>query len=420
MTQNTNKKEQCIVIGAGIIGVVTAYTLVKRGFSVTLIDKEEPGRGCSYGNAGHFAAEQIFPLPCPSLLAQIPAMMLNPDSPLTVRPSHLLSFLPWALRFLWHCRKAPFDRGTAALKVLNRSALEDWQALLTETGQEKYLSAKGTLEVFKTTQGRRQGRVTRDRLARHDVTSRLISDRELTDLVPDITPDQQGALFFPDSGHCLNPFGLVQAIYDKFCQGGGAFLSGEALAIQKISSTEVRVNMAGHSLAAENVFICAGLDSKSLVKSLGHRIPLTAERGYHIMLPRPEIDLDYALTYHERKFIITPMEDGIRLAGTVEFAAKDSPPNYARARMLKKFAREILPDLSDHSSDEWMGCRPTLPDYLPVIDRRQNIYFAFGHNHLGLTQAATTAKILLNMMPGPAAQTRPLSPQPNPFRLSRF
>lgn len=424
MTRNKNTHEQCIVIGAGIIGVVTAYRLLQNGFSVTLIDKTEPGpksgQCCSYGNAGHFAPEQIFPLPSPSLRRQIPAMMLNPDSPLTVRPSHYLPFLPWAISFLWHCRKAPFDRGTAALKDLNRLALADWKVLLKDTGQEKYLKTQGTLEVFKTPKGRARGMIIRDNLARHGIASRLLSPTELKDRVPAISPDQQGALFYPDGGHCINPFGLLQNIYDKFRKKGGKFLSGEALAIQKISSTETRVNMAGNSLTATNVFICAGLESKSLVNSLGYHVPLTAERGYHIMLPRPGIDLDYALTYHERKFIITPMEDGIRLAGTVEFAHKDSPPNYDRARMLKKFSREILPNLSDHSSDQWMGCRPTLPDYLPIIDHQDNIYFAFGHNHLGLTQAATTAKILTNMMPGQSTKTQPSTTLPNPFRINRF
>tara|TARA_B100001939_G_scaffold317740_1_gene304603 strand:+ start:3663 stop:4922 length:1260 start_codon:yes stop_codon:yes gene_type:complete len=418
--QEKKQKEDCVVIGAGIIGTVLAYELRREGRSVTLMDKADPGMGCSYGNAGHFATEQVFPMPNPALLTQIPGMLLRRDSPLILKPSNLMAFLPWAAKFLWHCRPATFEAGTAALKRLNRTALEDWKALLKETGLEKYLVHRGTLEVFKTARGRAHGAAALESFQQHGVPVRLLSGAEARDRVPALTPDQHGALYFPDTAHCLDPYGLTQALYEKFRNLGGRFLQAEVRAIEKASPEEACLTTPEGDLAARHVFLCAGLNSRPLAAALGYAVPLTAERGYHLMLPRPALKLDYPLTYHERKFVITPMANGIRLAGTVEFARESDPPTLGRARMLNRFAREILPNLDAQDATEWVGCRPTLPDYLPVIDRRDNIFFAFGHSHLGLTQAATTAKLVTDMLLDDSAAAPVGEHEHNPFRITRF
>ena len=415
-----NKKVECVVIGGGIIGVTIAYELLRQGRSVTLIDKDQPGKGCSYGNAGHFAAEQIFPMPSPSLIKTVPSMLLNPDSPLTLKASYFLSFIPWGLRFLWNCRRKAFDRGTCALKFLNKTALQDWTELLEDSNLQKHLTKKGTIEVFKTQKGRNSGLKSVPNFVKHDISVQILSAADLKEKIPSITDNQYGGLFFPHSGHSINPYGIVRDLHESFLKQGGKFLLEKVENIKIISAEQSEIIFKTGSLIAKNIFICSGYESRKIIKMLGYIVPMTAERGYHVMLEKPNIPLEYALTYHERKFIITPMEQGIRLAGTVEFSHADDKPNYHRARMLVKFSKEILPNISQEGSQEWMGSRPTLPDYLPILDKVDNVYFAFGHNHLGLTQAASTAKIMVKMMTDQTASFLHIQQGKNPFRLGRF
>ncbi len=409
------EKSKITIIGAGIIGVAIAYRLTSAGHKVTLIDRDAPGMGASFGNAGHFATEQVFPLASPDVLGNIPQMMFDRRGPLVLKPAHMLRFLPWGLRFLWASRKSAFQRGIRATKSLNDGALAHWRELLSETGLSDLGRTRGSLEIFQTGSAFRQAAALAERFIRHGVRTEILNARQVRERVPALTGDLAGALFFPDTGHTVNPHRLVTAIFDQALAKGLCFIQDDITALDHKAGRGVVMRGGKGIYETEKLVLSSGVLSRDLLKSLGLSAPLEAERGYHYMLPRPGIAVDLPLTFHERKFILTPMEHGIRLAGTVEFAGVKAPPTPNRARMLFDFARQSFPELDDRAAEEWMGFRPTLPDYLPVIDRRDNIVFAFGHQHLGLTQAAITARLVQEMISG-AAPAIDLSP----FRLDRF
>lgn len=414
-----NEKENCVVLGAGVIGVLTAFRLQSSGINVTLVDRDEPSMGCSYGNCGLLATDEIFPMPSPSLILQIPGMLLNPNGPLVIKPSFFLPFLPWAFKFLWNCRRSKHNEGMIALKNLNKTALSDWREILKETSSERFLNTNGNLHVYKSEKGLSEGRDDLETLKKHDIPAELISNGKLKEMVPGITDEQYGAMHYLDTGRSLEPYGMVKAIFDKFMNNGGTFLKADIKAIEK-QEDHVTLLFDDQRLKAEKIVIACGYKSEKFANQVGLNAPLTAERGYHIMIPEPGISTEYALTHHERRFVITPMDHGIRLAGTVEFARGEDKPTLKRARMLVNFAQELLPGLSSDAKNEWVGSRPTLPDYLPVIDKVDNIYFAFGHNHLGLTQAATTAKAINQMMGGETPSFIRETNHRNPFSINRF
>ena len=414
-----NEIENCVIIGAGVIGVLTAYRLQSSGRNVILIDRDEPAMGCSYGNCGLLATDEIFPMPSPSLISQIPGMLLNPNGPLVIKPSFFFPFLPWAFKFLWNCRQSKHDEGMTALKNLNRHALKDWEDILKETSAERFLNTNGNLHVYKSAKGLSEGKNDIKSLQKHNIPAEIISSKRLKELVPAISDDQHGAMHYLGAARSLEPYGMVKAVFDVFMKNGGTFIRGDVRAIEK-REDGTTVIYDDQRIKADKLVIACGYKSEKFANQVGLNAPLTAERGYHIMIPQPGVQTDYALTHHERRFVITPMDHGIRLAGTVEFARGDDKPTLKRARMLVDFAKELLPDLSSDAKDEWMGCRPTLPDYLPVIDGVDNVYFAFGHNHLGLTQAATTAKAINQMMAGETPSFIRETNHRNPFSINRF
>ncbi|MCC3862421.1 FAD-binding oxidoreductase [Emcibacteraceae bacterium Y4] len=412
---NKNTKD-CVVIGAGVIGVVTAFQLLKSGKKVTLIDKGEPAMECSYGNCALFATDEIFPTPSLSIIPKIPGMLFNSESPLVIKPDYMLSFIPWGLRFLWACRPSKNKSGVEALKNLNKNALADWQDVMKSANADRFLRQNGNLHVFKTARGHEEGKELLESLNTHDIRARMVNAQELKEMVPDISDDQHGAVQFLDTGHSIEPHGLVRAVFDQFIADGGTFIKEQVHTLKK-TETGVDISYGENTLHAEKLVIAAGYKSAELTAQLGYKVPLTAERGYHLMLPKHK-NLEYALTHHERHFVITPLENGLRLAGTAEFAKNSENPTMDRARMLTKFATELLPDLSSEIESEWMGCRPTLPDYLPVIDQKENVFFAFGHSHLGLTQAASTANIIRDMVANKETET--IKTNNRSFSIDRF
>ncbi|WP_417623994.1 NAD(P)/FAD-dependent oxidoreductase [Paremcibacter congregatus] len=409
------KNKKTIVIGAGIIGVTTAYRLAAAGHTVTLIDRDAPGLGASFGNAGHLAIEQIYPLASPSVLGNIPKMIFDRNGPLVLRPGYFLKFIPWSLRFLWASRPDAFRRGIEATKSLNRAAVPSWTALLDEMALRPMIRQRGSVELFETEAAFAQAAGLVADLERHGVTAHIWTVEQLRLRLPALTGPAAGAIYYPDTAHCINPHRLVTEILAKAEALGLRFVQDEITEINEDEAGTVTLRGKQTSHNCDTVVLSAGVFSRDLITARGKKPPLEAERGYHYMLPDPGITVDLPVTFHERKFILTPMEHGIRLSGTVEFAGTDAPPTRNRARMLFQFAQTVFPKLQDIQGEEWMGFRPTLPDYLPTLDRRGNIISAFGHNHLGLTQAAVTSQLVEDMVEGKAPRL-----DLTPFGLDRF
>jgi D-amino-acid dehydrogenase len=397
-----------------------------QGHQVTLIDKLGIGAGCSKGNAGHFATEQVFPLADPALLMQLPKMLLDPLGPVALSPKHFVNAIPWFLKFFSNMRTKKRAKNSCALQALNKKAIEYYKPLLKAANARHLLVSNGSLLVFENT-------VFRDVSAMHahyqqaGVVVELLNREQAIALEPNLHENIQHALFFTEVGHSGDPFAICTVLADY---GKSLGMEFKQLAVESINHFEssVVINNMHDQLCFDDCVVATGAYSKNLLKGLGYHLPIEAERGYSLSISLTENEsalLSRPVASAERKFIITPMDSMLRLSGTVEYAGLTAKANNKRADMLLDNAEFILSQLpqqtysnDEKSKERWMGCRPSLPDSLPVIcqaPQHKNIYFALGHQHLGLTQGAITGKLITQLI---SEQTTDIDL--TPFCISRF
>ncbi|AIB42205.1 FAD-dependent oxidoreductase [Pseudomonas sp. FP1911] len=411
------KQADIVVVGAGIIGVACALQLARQGRRVVVLDPQAPGMGASYGNAGHLATEQVFPIADLSILKRLPAMLLDPMGPLRLDWTYLPRALPWFIRLLLNLRPARYQRTVAGLRALNEGSLGAWQRLLQSMGQTQLLREDGSLLVYERAESRAALDAVQQRMRQQGVAVDFWSGDAVRKAAPQLSDAIQGGLFFPATGHFLDPYTVVGELVNAAKAEGVQFLQQRVLD-GRVEGSGVSLTTDQGVLTAQQVLIACGAHSAKLTAALtGKQVPLDTERGYHLMLPHEQQRLPFAVTSLERKFIMTPMTGGLRLAGTVEFAGLDRPANMQRAWQLHRLSKGLFRhDLSDSEATPWMGFRPSLPDSLPIIDRvcEGKVLLAFGHQHLGLTQAAVTAEWVGQLVAGERV------PQLHLYRLERF
>ncbi|MCO7223415.1 FAD-dependent oxidoreductase [Pleionea sp. CnH1-48] len=405
------------IIGGGIIGVCCGLELQQRGFNVSIIDDKQDRQGCSTGNAGHFAIEQINPHASWSMLPRIPKMLLDPMGPLTIRWPYFPQLFPWLARFFWNARSASVERSREGLKALNQQALAAWEALLANIGAPEFLQAKGHLLTAESDKGVAALRQMQRQSERHDIRCQWLTKEAMLSMESLLSDTLKAGLWYQDTAFCIEPGELLLRLRHEFKQLGGR--------LERDRIYQVDPDPRGYRLQGEKSYVCqrlliaAGAWSHQLTKNLGYSVPLETERGYHLMLPEHQHCLSRPVASYERSFIMTPMSSGLRLAGTVELAGLKAKPNYQRAHLLQNHAQAILQLPKEFvAQDAWMGCRPTLPDSLPVLDqssKHQHLYFAFGHQHLGLTQGAISARLMTAMITGDH-----VSMDMSPYRIDRF
>ncbi len=414
-----------VVIGAGVIGLVTACRLQQQGRQVLLLDSNGVGAGCSFGNAGHLATEQVFPLADPALLPKLPGFLLDPLGPLAIRPGYFWRALPFFYRFVRQMFKGTRQANTAALKVLLQDAIPAWQRLAKDAGCTDLLRYQGSLLVFE------QSTLAQVELAAkgyraHGVALSILTQKQLQQIYPGLSGTVRYAIRFEEVGHTLSPSLLNQRLYQWFLAMGGQFELQKVLAIEPAiapsATAALQLTLATKQIEAKTVVLCTGAYSKQLLKPLGYRLPLEAERGYHLMTS-PASMPSIPVASFDRKMIMTPMEHGLRLAGTVEFAGLTAFDNWQRAKLLRRHGEALWPELSSSISQVgpeacWSGLRPTLADSLPVISQSHlpGLWLHFGHQHLGLTLAAVSTELLLKTMNGDSAAIQ----KAQPYRVTRF
>lgn len=388
------KTQQIAVIGAGIIGICTALQLQRAGFNVTLYDENGLAQGCSKGNAGHFATEQVFPLAHPALFKKLPAMLFNPLGPLRIDWRYVIKALPWFWQFIKNMPSAKYLVHTQALKALNEQAISAYEKLLADYQLEHLITKQGSLLTFEKTP-LADIQHTLAMYQAQGIKVKLLNAQQVHALEPNLSNKITYALFFEDVAHSIDPHLFCIHLAEQFNHLAGQFCQQKVIAITpKSKGFTVTDEHNNHDF--DKVVIAAGAWSNSLIKPLGYSAPLDTERGYHCM-----VNINHGLTRPvasaERNFIMTPMSQGLRVAGTVEFAGVNKKMNNKRALALLPHAQALLASQSLSASSMWMGCRPSLPDSLPVIGQapnHNNLYFAFGHQHLGLTQGAVTAELI--------------------------
>ncbi|WP_106803739.1 FAD-binding oxidoreductase [Pseudomonas sp. S5D5] len=412
------ERTEIAVVGAGIIGVACALQLARQGRQVVVIDSQAPGLGASYGNAGHLATEQVFPIADASILKRLPGMLMDPMGPLRLDWKYLPRALPWFIRLLLNLRPAHYRRTVAGIRALNEASLAAWQRLLHSIDRAQLLREDGSLLVFERPESRAALEAVQERMRQQQVPVTFWTGDAIREAAPQLSDAIQGGLFFPSTGHFLDPYQVVCELVEAAKAAGVQFLQRQVLD-GRTDDQGVTLSTDQGRLAARQVLIACGAHSARLTAALtGKTVPLDTERGYHLMLPHEHQRLPFAVTSLERKFIMTPMTGGLRLAGTVEFAGLERPANMQRAWQLHRLSKGLFrQDLSQEGATPWMGFRPSLPDSLPVIDRvcDGKVLLAFGHQHLGLTQAAVTAEMV-----GALASGDQLPSGLAPYRLDRF
>jgi D-amino-acid dehydrogenase len=398
-----------LVIGAGIVGLSCALFLQEDGHAVTLVDPAPPGSGTSSGNAGIISVASVMPIVTRDTLKALPGMLANPAGPFRLRWRYLPSLAPWLLRAALATRKGTVERAMVGIQALASRALRAHEVLVQRAGAGELLRSKGWVKVT-------LDRAALDRflatetaaLDRFGVAYEVLDRDALHDLEPGLSSEVAGGLWLTSNREISHPQAYSERLAALFFERGGRQERRLVRGLARDGGKVTGVLTNDGTLAAATVVIAAGAFSADLAAAAGHRVPLETERGYHLMLPlatdaagRPL--LGRPVYCMDPGFVLAPMDHGLRLTSGVELASKDAAPDFGIPRRILPIARRYLPGLDQTVLSEWQGCRPSLPDSLPVIGksrRHPNVLFAFGHQHLGLTLGPITGRIIADLVAG--------------------
>jgi glycine/D-amino acid oxidase-like deaminating enzyme len=404
------------VVGAGVVGLATALRLAADGREVILLDPNEPGSGASFGNAGTLADYACVPVGNPAVLRSLPQLIFGRDSPFALRWSALPQLAPWLARFARQSLPAPARANAAALAGLLAEALPAWQEMAAEAGLSDLLRKNGCLYLFRRESdlaGAAWPQALRTELG---VRQELLTPAEVAALEPGLPPMTGRGLYFPDAMHVTDPAALMRSLVEA-AKARGAGVRRAAVTRLEAGDRLVRLSGPELSLQAATVVIAAGAWSKPLARQAGDAIPLETERGYHLEFAMQEPPVRRPVCAVDLGFYMTPMAGRLRVAGTVELGGLTAPPSPRRLAFLERGVRQFFPGLG-RLSGVWLGFRPSLPDSRPVIGRAKsspNVFYAFGHGHLGLTLAAVTARLVAELVGGRGDPGRTA-----PFAAGRF
>ena len=393
------KKLKIGVIGAGIQGMCNALFLQKNGYNVTLFDRDEPGSlSASYGNAGHFSPYASLALNRPDVLTDVPSMLLSATGPLALRWNYVPKMIPWFLKFILNCSKKKMMHTAKYTHQILDLALPAFDELFDEVDISGLVEKKGIMYVWND-QNLASRELEISIRKEIGVEQQILTPKEIHDLEPNIKPFYHGGVYYSYARHARNPKKILLKLFDNFLKKDGKFLK---INIQSLNIEEEKpvLKTEVQSFSFDKVVIACGAFSKKLTDNLNEKIPLDTERGYHVHFKDCEHLISRPVVFANRGFGITPMEQGLRVVGTVEFGGLNNPLSKSRIRNLINGAKYMLDGLPEHE-DEWLGFRPSLPDFLPVIGpskNYKNVFYCFGHNHLGWTLGAISGKIVSKMI----------------------
>ena len=397
MSEDVRLQSSVGVIGAGIQGVCISLCLIKKGFKVTLVDRDDPGKNsASYGNAGHFSPYASVPTNRPDILVDVPSMLLSSTGPLALKWNYVPKMIPWFLKFIKNCSKKNMMHTAKYMHQILDLALPAYDELFEDIDISGLVESKGIIYFWtnKDLKSRELEINIRNELG---IKQQLLTPHEIHDLEPHIKQIYHGGVLYPNARHTRNPGKILLKLFDLFLKRGGRF---ERQNVQTISFTSdnkpvIKTDL-GNFYTFDKLVVACGAFSKKLTDQVNEKIPLDTERGYHVHFKGHDHLLSRPVIFLNRGFGITPMDQGLRVVGTVEFGGLNNPPSKKRIQNLVNNAKYLFPKLGKHE-DEWLGFRPTLPDFLPVIGpskNYKNLFYSFGHHHLGWTLGAISGKII--------------------------
>lgn len=410
--------ERVAVIGAGIVGACCALTLRRAGYRVTLFDPDSPGMGASYGNAAALSIASVAPMALPGMWRQVPGWLADPLGPLTVRWGYLPRAAPWILGWLRASRLDRVERISDALAKLTKPSVVMYRALLGPQHGAALIRQAGQLYISRQPAGEGDALVQRLR-DRQGIETQILGEDEIRQLEPALSLDYKRGVYVPESGHTTSPLELTETLLTLFLAEGGEVEGSAVDGFETRDGKLAGLRADGALHETDSAIIAAGIRSRALARRLGDRVPLESERGYHLEVSSEAVQISRPIGDLDHGYFVSPVNDRLRFAGTVEIGGLKAPPNYERARQLGKLGRRQFPALETGSDgDVWMGHRPSTPDSLPVISPAAKIkgaYYAFGHGHIGLTAAPATAEMVLSLLRGRSA-----ADDLAPFDVGRF
>lgn len=408
-----------IVIGAGVVGLATALYLQRAGIAVAVIDPLPPAGGASFGNAGLISPDTAAPIAMPGMLRKVPGWLADQEGPLVVRPGYFPRALPWLLKWVKSGSLARVLEISDAMRALHRDSLTCWQELLGPEQYRDLVRPGGQVHLWDGEAETASAAVERQVRDRHGITAQVLTADDLRQMFPGIARRVTRGLLVPGNAHTVSPQRMVRTLGELFRAGGGEIIAERVMKLIPHAvgpGFMVMTNIANRH--AGDVVVAAGAWSQRLLQPLGIRVALETERGYHAMLLDPGMRTTLPISYKSRGFGVTPMEDGLRVAGTVEIGGLDAAPNEHRAKLLVAHARRLFPALQTETVRYWMGFRPSTPDSLPFLGPapgHPGLYLAFGHGHFGMTGGPPSGKLVASLVAG-----RPAGIDLKPYRPERF
>jgi D-amino-acid dehydrogenase len=408
------------IVGAGIVGIQTAHPLLDDGHAVTLIDPDGLGQRTSRGNAGGIVHTDFLPLASPKVWREIPRWLVDPLGPFSIRPSYMLSILPWLVRFVRASTPAQVERSTLALIELNGLSLAAWERRLRKLGlEQKHLRRLGYACIFSEKRQFDAALPTLRRQEKLGYRLELLPDHTAVKrLEPALGPAAVAGVNYPAGVSVDDPASVTLALGDAALARGATLVRDQVIRVTPTAAGVETGLSSGKTISSDMAVIAAGAWSRPLCALLGDDVPLDTERGYNLTLPKGSLGLSRMILFEGQGFVTTPLDIGDRIGGAVEFGGLSLPPNYKRVDAMIGRAKRFLPDASFEGGTRWMGFRPSLPDTLPVISAASNsdrIIYAFGHAHHGLTQSAITGEIVGALV---SRRSPPLDIEP--FAVRRF
>lgn len=416
MSARSKNRTSVIVIGAGIVGVSSAIHLQRRGHDVTIIDRLPPGDGTSFGNAGVLAGCSMVPVPVPGLFFKAPKMLLDPDGALFLKWGYLPKLLPFLVPYLRNGQETRARKIAAGISHIVVDTVDEHHQLADGTGAEKWLTGDDYMFLYRDRSAYESDPFTWELRREHWPHGwDEIEGNALRELAPDINVEYTFAVKFGTHGMCLSPGSYTKALAEHFTREGGNILQAEVTQISAPGDGGVSVIASGEMHEADRLVVAAGAYSARVAKMIGADFLLEAERGYHVEIKNPTRTVPFPTMIADGKVVASPLADGLRLAGLVEFGGLEAGPSSAAIKSLLKRVRDVLPGIEFEDHTEWLGYRPATTDSLPVIGAKAgqpDVYYAFGHHHIGLTGAPKTGRLLAAMMSGetPNVDMTPYSP----------
>jgi D-amino-acid dehydrogenase len=409
----TGKQADVIVLGAGIVGVSAAIAARQRGLAVVLVDRREPGSETSYGNTGVLSSGSILPFNKPSLWSALPAYMTNRHAALRWDPAWAIRNIDWLVRFLANATPSRTKPRATALHGLIGASLKLHREWIVKANAAQRLRETGWLKAWRSDA---VGAAKEEQafLAEYGIASQLLDRQAISAVEPNIVPVYKVGLLHTQTASVDSPGAVVKAYARMFAGSGGEIRQSDIKAIVP-DGEGWRVVLAGGAISARHVVVALGPWSADLLRPLGYRVPLAFERGYHQEFkPNPARSLQRPIHDAEGSFIMTPMEQGIRVTSGVELTARDAPSSFAQLDQVVPAARGVV-EFGEAVGEPWRGARPTLPDSLPMIGpapRHSGLWLSFGHQHIGFTTGPATGVAIAAMITGsePSFDAAPFSP----------